>query len=280
MAKGTEIYLESFEGNKTSKTKQTFQTIPNHKDNLTTKFIPNSGPEAAQNFPNKNVVGDGADKPEFSQGTENAKKAPSAKLNNSGRTKLMSEKAINTNTSKSEFDRLCEEVLGPEEVDLGIEAPAGEGDDAMTDGDKGCAECSLGDRLRNLITEIEGILAEVEGTSPEGAPAGDGSEDHALTDDGATPGGAVKEAVEAEDLGTPLVSQKSGKPMAVTGRANVVDGDASKIKKSTAATKGDGGARTGVPESAPDGEAQVGKPKQSQAVKGTITGKNQPMFGT
>lgn len=297
MAKpGTEIYLEAFQAPKASKTKIKFVPRPKPEEQGPTKFIPNSGPEDAQNFPDKNKA-NLESSPELSQGTQttkhdgsaiisgtdinthsavNPEKAVGIKINNSRRKKLMEK--VTTN-NKSEFDRLCEEVLGPDEVELGIEAPAADGGEGA---DEACAECGTpAERIRNLITELEGILAELEGTAPgdDAAPVADEGGEVPLEEEGAMHPGAVREAVESEEVGTPLGSMKKGNPDAVTGRANVVDGDGSKVSKGKADAKINKPG-TGELETAPDGKEMNGKPSRAnQVVKSKLsTNQVKPMF--
>lgn len=287
---GTAIYLEGFNGNKPGNPGG-FKDLPKKDETKTTEFAKKTGPGSSEGFRKNGTIGDDPaakkgdapqEPPRFSQGTE---KTGGKKINNSRRNKLMSEKKITT--PKSEFDRLCEEVLGPDEVELGIEETpeAHEGAEPGSP-EHEAEEMSAVERLRGILTDLEAVLAELEGTHSEegagvGAPEGDemveGSPSAASPD-------VAKESVEAEEVGTPISgNMKKGKPDAVTGRANVVDGEASKTNKA----KGDGkiqGNRDGSVESGPDGDEavgtskEVGKPKASMAVKSKIHGKNQNLF--
>ena len=250
--------------------KQIVNKIDTENENLEEEICPFCGADSVENG---SCIKCGK------QVTEESKKTQTTRLNNYNNT-LMAKIIKETNT-KSEFDRLCEDVLGPEEVELGIDEPTPEGSEADIDiktGEEGeCAECSPADKIRNAISELEAVLAELEGTGEieDGVPSEgdlpvDGGED--LTGD------TVKESALDGDNSGKLTSQKETGATSVKGRANVVSGDAS----DTISGEGDGSIenkdRSGKLEKFTT-KTDNAPSKNTYKVDSKIKGKGQKFFG-
>jgi len=269
----SQLYVDKVRNHQSnSVVEEKFKPKPFEKAGTKTKaeFIKNSGPDAAEGKKKDNV--DSADEKsdkshfepkKFSQPTKKSKKG---KINNSNKKKIMESK---TTSKKSSFDLLYENVMSGDEnindlneldVDAGADG-AIEDIDTETDVVEDPKEV-LQAAIEHLQKALDVLSAEA-GTGEEGDEAfgeelppveGEGEDD--LEGDGLN-----KESIEAEDLGTPLVNQKKGKPDATSGKANVVNSHNSKVSKGSAST--DVTAGDGKLQKAPDGVPSLTKTKGS-----------------
>lgn len=188
-------------------------------------------------------------------------------------------KEINNFMSKSIFDKLFEDVMGDDALDLGIKAgPEGAAGDESSDLDLSTGSDTVSVTLdRDVAQKLHEVLAaaleEGEGESEAEADLGgevsdeDNEEKKEEKKEEDNEEKADKEeeneeiageAIEAEELGTPVSGKvKGGEPTSPKGTANVVKGTVSSLAKH--GKGGDGKVKDGIDGKGTDhGHALVG----------------------
>lgn len=240
-----------------------YQDLPNMTDKpIKTPFIKNSGPKSdGVKVPLEPLEPSDSDKEDhynvnkFSQGT-----------------KKISEQNINTdmNKDKSSFDKLFEDVMADDAVELGAVddvSPDPSLDVVDDEGGEQGEEVTISlprEVAEHLHALLAGVLADA-GDDLEGEAGAEA--DLAGADDAEADEMAFGEKIEAEDLGTPLVNQKKGDPVSTKAGGNKVDSEVTKLAKKGSVGDGKVNVKNGTEED--EGTPLVNQKKgQSTSVKG------------
>jgi len=230
------------------------------KGSDTKAFFPKkSGPEAAEGF-NKNIIDPKTAKKDnhyepqkFSTTLE--KTVPSN---------------INNNMSKSIFDKLYEDVMKDDAIDLGISAgPEGEAGDKPADIDAGGDEVTL-TLSRDVAQKLHDLLSDVLGGGEEDAGEDEGSDEdqeNVPAEDEQHKAEDKKEDKKDEDQedvageATEIEELPDSKGHSLTAKNNKVPGKLSHVKGGKASGDATGSASDGKPVALPDskGHSLTGK---------------------
>lgn len=169
---------------------------------------------------------------------------PSNKLKHIKVVKENTQPKLNTFMKKSIFETLVEQVMSDDELNvIGADntQDTGADEDYVDSSDNGSEES--GDVTITLSAEqvecLRNILAQVDGEEGEDDSLEDEFEDEG-SDESASEGGSedeefdafATEAIEAEEIGTPLVNQKKGNPCKPSAGCNKVAGKVTSMAKS------------------------------------------------
>ena len=216
------------------------------KGSDTKAFFPKkSGPEAAEGF-KKDII----DPKTAKKGNHYEPQKFSTALEKTGPAN------INNNMSKSIFDKLYEDVMKDDALDLGIEAgPEGESGDKPGDVDTGSEDVTL-TLSRDVAQKLHDLLHDVLGAEDEVSDSDEGSdedEQHKAEDKKDEDEEVSGEATEIEEL-------PDSKGQSLTGKNNKVPGKLGHAKSGKASGDATGGS-DGKPVALPDskGHSLTGK---------------------
>lgn len=222
-------------------------------------FHKNSGPEAAEGF-NKNIID-----------PKTAKKDNHYEPQKFSTTLEKTVPAnINNNMSKSIFDKLYEDVMKDDAIDLGIEAgPEGEAGDKPGDVDVGGEDVTVtlprdvAQKLHDLLHDILGTDTDETGADESDTDVEDEDEQHKAKDEEKDEDEQHKADDEDEKVSgeaTEIEELPDSKGHSLTGKNNKVPGKLGHVKSGKASGDATGGS-DGKPVALPDskGHSLTGK---------------------